>query len=1661
MIVTQPQFDKIQSHPDTVRRYFTEKIDQLEEAIRTSKAENGQRDPTTKQLETAKRNLETKMFRRLQGLKSNQDTNGLHFEEMGVDSLMLDEAHAYKKVPIVTQKKNVKGIPNDDSQRAIGLEMKVRHIQDQNQGRGVVLATGTPITNSIAEAYVMLKLATPHVLDEYGIKNFDDFANTFGQTQSKLEYSWAGKWKNVTRFNKFANGPELVTMIRSGFDVKMGNKALGLKVPEMKGGGPQVHVVPQTPSMERVTNLIDRVADAYDAAQDKREISYVPIVTMQAGMAGALDPRLIDPSLPDDPGSKVNTALRNVVRIHGETAADRKTQMIFADRFKPMDTSKLRALLVGDKSGVQVEADPDEASTAVPPPADPEEEDRAREKAEAEAYKAGGFNLYRDMKAKLIAAGIPEHEVAVIHDYGTDKAREKLFDDVNAGNVRVLLGSTEKMGVGVNAQKRLYAIHHLDPPRMMTPAMMEQRDGRIIRQGNDNPEVENIRYGVERSMDTAIYQMLEDKQRFISQALGGILKGRSFDDAADEVALSMSQMKALTSGDPRVIRRAEVEARLNELNASRAGHEGERGQLVRRLADARLTQRRITEQGIPAAERLNEILPRVVPGDPEARKALAGKLDGTFARLGQRVVGGGEVNPSERTDINGLPVRLTARAGDAAGRTAEYGYQAFHPDQPDAVHPLTDRAVQDGAGLLQSLGSFTRSQAGEPERLARVHADLTPQIAEMEKASAQPWEHEAEHRQLQDEHAGLNQALLNDAGKTQKPLLSLRARGSADTGPGTHPIDDLLNLFDQGGRGERIDRVQDKSAAETPGQRTVGRPDLAFANASDAHRAVDQQRADEHVAQTQAQWNAEAERRYTANPRAEVDNLARKALTGDPLDAVETKIAQRAVADELAKPDSPEQRRKVQAMIYGYRMTGTEQARAMAARFDPHQTPIERHREYLGKTIFTPPPDVQAKLDALPKGDNAGRRALLDADQQRVSKIEGELKKMGVSFDDIFRGEVQLRLKGAKIIGNTSRELFDGARQRALTLLQGGNRSFGDVAQAVGLHESDVKQAYQQMRDALKAKLRDKVRRGATAETLDMTQGSLLSQPAGGASEPTLKSDADTDAELERILNQMGFADPSRVGRMKVRQPKKAIFRPPDAPVDPAQMEAWKQGGVGDDVRGKIPVGQREIPFPGSAPTGTGERAGGRFTKPQGDEQGRMDFPGQEPARGGGTGERAGGKFLQGAQGKLDVNDGPPVMSPIDLSDPVQAIRIGRAIQAADSNVYDKAFELWSAGLLSGPQTHVAIGTGNMLNAGFEFTVQRGMESLLNLAYRDPNSAQFGEMPHILKGLMPGIRQGLSVGLKSFQAEASMFEHTFLDQQMALDPGEHMNAGHKVAIGGKLGKVVRLPFRAVGFLDAFMKTSIFHMEVGAQAYRMAKAEGLEGAPLAKRMEELSAPGGEAAIRAATRAQEMIGQAPYLADNSKQQADAHAQRVDAAYRQARAEGKTGDAITSRATQLLVAPDTGGWRRFVPPGIEHNPLDVAMDKFHEMARSTKLLSYVFPYLRMPYNLMKMGLRKSPLGVTNIAARLINGGLYKLKEGKPMFQSYPAALQTRHLAEQALAWTARRRPLQRRRRRWRGRPQKEVPHHRFAQFHRRQEGPARPVGAHRGRCHDVAPG
>ena len=730
VIVTQPQFDLLDNKPETMRAFINSRISELESAIREAKADEGGRSPTVKQLEASKKSLEAKLGKMLEGAAARKD-RAVYFEELGVDSLLIDEAHAYKRMALVTRKVGVKGIPTGQSQRSMGLELKASQIQARNGGRNVILATGTPITNTMAEAYVMLKLATPNVLREYHIDTFDDFANTFGTTQTKLEVTWSNRWKMVTRFNRFTNGAELVAMIRAGFDVKMGNKELGLKVPAIKGGKPELVKIKKTAGGEQIDGWLGDVATTFEnlKGKERAEAGWVPIFTMQAGMAAALDPRLIDPSLPDEPGSKVNVAADRIAEIYKRTDGVSGTQLVFADRFKPMNTALLQEFAGGATQAVEISQEDIEKEDTDEETDGAEGEESAESVAETKAYKDGGFNLYQDLRDKLVARGIPREQIAIIHEYDNDKKREQLFAAVNRGDIRVLIGSTEKMGVGVNVQERLVALHHLDPPRMLTPAMMEQRNGRGIRQGNmlleQDPgfEIEILNYGTERSMDTAIYQKLEDKGRMLAQVLAGKGVGRSFEDAAGELSAVMAEFKAALTGDARVLRKLELENEVQQLRGEQAAFETELGGKVSRARGLKHEIAYLLDVKIPPLEHQAKVADAKF-GDPDSITLTTGSVTAT-----------GRKDVSKAIDA--MVEKVRQAVGDKPGRAEATGdlmgmvLTVKHMARPEKDSLFTKTAIgieTPGGTVLYAGGAATGS--GLFGTLSGIGDSLRRQVAE-------------------------------------------------------------------------------------------------------------------------------------------------------------------------------------------------------------------------------------------------------------------------------------------------------------------------------------------------------------------------------------------------------------------------------------------------------------------------------------------------------------------------------------------------------------------------------------------------------------------------------------------------------------------------------------------------------------------------------------------------------------------------------------------------------------------------------------------------------------------------------------------------------------------------------------------------------------------
>ena len=475
--------------------------------------------------------------------KANQDDT-LTFEQLGIDRLFVDEAHEFKNLFVATKLQNVAGISNSASQKALDLFLKCRYLDEKTGGKGVVFATGTPLSNSITELHTMMRYLEYDFLNNHGLQHFDNWVAVFGDQKTDWELKPAGNgFKERTRIANYTGLPELMSMFKQVADIRTAD-TLKLDVPDCEYQVVQVEATPF--QQELVQELADR-ADAINAGNVDPTIDNMLKITSDGRKLG-LDPRLIDPSFEDNPDTKLNRCVENVARIHAETAEDRLTQIIFCD------------LGVPHKATGEAEAEDEDA-------------DDAKDKkfiAEVESLEEEcDFCVYDDIRDKLIARGIPAEEIAYIHDAKTEQQKSDLFDKVRNGEIRVLLGSTAKMGTGTNVQKRLIAVHDLDIP--WRPADLEQRAGRIIRQGNENKQVQIFRYVTKGTFDAYSYQTLENKQKFISQIMTSKTPARKCEDV-DQQALTYSEIKALCTGDERIKEKLMLENEVKELRVLAAEH---------------------------------------------------------------------------------------------------------------------------------------------------------------------------------------------------------------------------------------------------------------------------------------------------------------------------------------------------------------------------------------------------------------------------------------------------------------------------------------------------------------------------------------------------------------------------------------------------------------------------------------------------------------------------------------------------------------------------------------------------------------------------------------------------------------------------------------------------------------------------------------------------------------------------------------------------------------------------------------------------------------------------------------------------------------------------------------------------------------------------------
>jgi len=512
VIIGHSQFERIPISPERQRRLIERQIDEIEEFITELKLDKGERF-TIKEMEKTRKSLEARL-EKLSGEEKKDDV--VYFEQLGIDRLFVDESQSFKNLFLYTKMRNVAGLSTSEAQKSTDMFLKCRYMDEVTGGRGTVFATGTPVSNSMTELYTVMRYLQYGTLERLGLTQFDAWASTFGETTTSIELAPEGTgYRARTRFAKFFNLPELMNIFKEVADIKTSDQ-LDLKVPKVRNETVLVH--PSDIQKEMVQALSERAARVHTGSVDPSEDNMLKITS--DGRKIGLDQRLMNPLLADDPGSKLNACVENVFRIWEEGKEKKLTQLLFCDMSTPKND--------------------------------------------------GSFNVYDDIREKLEAKGIPETEIAFIHEADTENKKKELFSKVRSGQVRVLLGSTQKMGAGTNVQDRLIAVHHLDVG--WRPSDMTQRNGRIIRQGNMNPEVQIYQYVTEGTFDAYLYQTLENKQKFISQIMTSKSPVRACDDV-DEQVLSYAEVKALCAGNPLIREKMDLDIEVARLRVLKSDHQ--------------------------------------------------------------------------------------------------------------------------------------------------------------------------------------------------------------------------------------------------------------------------------------------------------------------------------------------------------------------------------------------------------------------------------------------------------------------------------------------------------------------------------------------------------------------------------------------------------------------------------------------------------------------------------------------------------------------------------------------------------------------------------------------------------------------------------------------------------------------------------------------------------------------------------------------------------------------------------------------------------------------------------------------------------------------------------------------------------------------------------
>lgn len=753
VIIGHSQLGKIPVSKERQVMTIQTQIDDILQGIEELKKSEGSKFQI-KAMERTRKSLQ-KQLDKLE--KANQDDT-LTFEQLGIDRLFIDEAHEFKNLFVATKLQNVAGISNSASQKALDLFLKCRYLDEKTGGKGVIFATGTPLSNSITELHTMMRYLEYDFLRDHGLQHFDNWVAVFGEQKTDYELKPAGNgFKERTRIANYTGLPELMSMFKQVADIRTAD-TLKLDVPDCDYQVVQVEATPF--QQELVQELADR-ADAINAGNVDPTIDNMLKITSDGRKLG-LDPRLIDPSFENNPDTKLNRCVENVARIHAETAEDRLTQIIFCD------------LGVPHKAAGEAEVEGEDA-------------DDVKDKksiAEVESLEEEcDFCVYDDIRDKLIARGIPAEEIAYIHDAKTEQQKADLFDKVRSGEIRVLLGSTAKMGTGTNVQKKLIAVHDLDIP--WRPADLEQRAGRIIRQGNENKQVQIFRYVTKGTFDAYSYQTLENKQKFISQIMTSKTPARKCEDV-DQQALTYSEIKALCTGDERIKEKLMLENEVKELRVLAAEHRNTVFEMEDKIARFPEQEQKLT--AILADLHTDREALRKLPIDPERKlpvfKITIGETEYTDRKEAAKALEDAVLaikyadTPVKVGSFQGFDLSVTVNSNMMGGGMSA-GLQGAASHTTKLIESFAHNLNRLEAALYNIDGRIERTQ----DNLAKLRLDH----AEAQKIVAEPFpqqeELETKEQRLKVVTDELNQAAIEakkNAPKREKTCYFERAKMKRD-----------------------------------------------------------------------------------------------------------------------------------------------------------------------------------------------------------------------------------------------------------------------------------------------------------------------------------------------------------------------------------------------------------------------------------------------------------------------------------------------------------------------------------------------------------------------------------------------------------------------------------------------------------------------------------------------------------------------------------------------------------------------------------------------------------------------------------------------------------------------------------------------------------------